>query len=80
MYSVPRKHPNNHLIIWDCVIDLIPGKPVPRGKIYPLSLPEQKVMEKYVEEALKKGYIVPSTSPASSSCFFVAKKDAALPP
>ncbi len=37
---------------WDCAIDLIPGEPVPHGKIYPLSLPEQKAMEEYIEEAL----------------------------
>ncbi len=65
---------------WDCAIDLVPGEPVPRGKIYPLSQPEQKAMEDYIEEALKQGYIVPSTSPAASSFFFVAKKDGGLRP
>ncbi len=65
---------------WDCAIDLFPGEPVPHGKIYPLSLPEQKAMEEYIEEALKQGYIVPSTSPAASSFFFVAKKDGSLRP
>ncbi len=65
---------------WDCAIDLFPGEPVPRGKIYPLSLPEQKAMEEYIEEALRQGYIVPSTSPAASSFFFVAKKDGGLRP
>ncbi|KAK3531831.1 hypothetical protein QTP70_029712 [Hemibagrus guttatus] len=52
---------------WDCAIDLLPGEPVPRGKIYPLSIPEEKAMEEYIEEALAQGYIHPSTSPASSS-------------
>ncbi len=33
---------------WDCAIDLLPGEPVPRGKIYPLSIPEQKAMEEYI--------------------------------
>ncbi len=65
---------------WDCAIDLFPGEPVPHGKIYPLSLPEQKAMEVYIEEALRQGYIVPSTSPAASSFFFVAKKDGGLRP
>ncbi len=65
---------------WDCAIDLFPGEPVPHGKIYPLSLPEQKAMEEYIEDALKQGYIVPSTSPAASSFFFVAKKDSGLRP
>ncbi|KAL2086105.1 hypothetical protein ACEWY4_017164 [Coilia grayii] len=65
---------------WDCAIDLLPGEPVPRGKIYPLSLPEQKAMEEYVQEALRQGYIRPSVSPAASSFFFVAKKDGGLRP
>ncbi|ROI42812.1 Retrotransposon-derived protein PEG10, partial [Anabarilius grahami] len=60
---------------WDCAIDLIPGEPVPRGKIYPLAIPEEKAMDEYIKEALAQGYIRPSTSPAASSFFFVAKKD-----
>ncbi|KAI2661123.1 Transposon Tf2-9 polyprotein [Labeo rohita] len=65
---------------WDCAIDLIPDAPMPRGKIYPLSLPETKAMEEYIQEALSQGYIRPSTSPAASSFFFVAKKDGGLRP
>ncbi len=65
---------------WDCAIDLLPGESVPRGKIYPLSIPEQKAMEEYITEALQQGYIRPSTSPAASSFFFVAKKDGGLRP
>ncbi|KAK3544517.1 hypothetical protein QTP86_014096 [Hemibagrus guttatus] len=65
---------------WDCAIDLIPGEPVPRGRIYSLSLPEEKAMEKYIMEGLAQGYIRPSTSPAASSFFFVAKKDGGLWP
>lgn len=30
---------------WDGAIDLLQGEPVPKGKIYPLSLPEQKAIE-----------------------------------
>ncbi|KAK3526593.1 hypothetical protein QTP70_030729 [Hemibagrus guttatus] len=65
---------------WDCAIDLIHGEPVPRGKIYSLSIPEEKAMEEFVNEALSQGYICPSTSPAASSFFFVAKKDGGLQP
>ncbi|KAL0172102.1 hypothetical protein M9458_032413, partial [Cirrhinus mrigala] len=65
---------------WDCAIDLVPDAPMPRGKIYPLSLPETKAMEEYIQEALSQGYICPSTSPAASSFFFVAKKDGGLRP
>ncbi len=63
---------------WDCAIYLLPGESVPRGRIYPLSLPEQKAMEEYIKEALQQGYICPSTSPAASSFFFLAKKDGSL--
>ncbi|KAK3556266.1 hypothetical protein QTP70_007071 [Hemibagrus guttatus] len=65
---------------WDCAIHLLLGESVPRGKIYPLSIPEEKAMEEYIEEALAQGYIHPSTSPAASSFFFVAKKDGGLQP
>ncbi|ROL51528.1 Transposon Tf2-9 polyprotein [Anabarilius grahami] len=65
---------------WDCAIDLLPGEPVPKGKIYPLAIPEEKAMEEYIKEALDQGYIRPSTSPAASSFFFVAKKDGGLRP
>ncbi len=53
---------------------------MPRGKIYPLSLAEQKAMEEYIEEALQQGYIHPSSSPAASCFFFVPKKDGGLRP
>ncbi|KAK3564749.1 hypothetical protein QTP86_024968, partial [Hemibagrus guttatus] len=65
---------------WDCAIDLIPGEPVPKGWIYSLSIPEEKAMEEYIQEALTQGYIRPSTSPAASGFFFVAKKDGGLCP
>ncbi len=65
---------------WDCAIDLLPDEPVPKGKIYSLSIPEQKAMEEYISEALQQGYIRSSTSPAASSFFFVAKKDGGLRP
>lgn len=35
------------------------------GKVYPLSIPEQKAMEEYIEEALKLEFICPSTYPTS---------------
>ena len=37
-------------------------------------------METFVSESLGQGYIQPSTSPASSSSFFVKKKDGGLRP
>lgn len=65
---------------WDCAIDILPGEPVPRGKMYPLSIPKQNAMEQYIEEALQQGYIHPSTSSAASRFFFYAKKDGGLQP
>ncbi|ROL42288.1 Transposon Tf2-6 polyprotein [Anabarilius grahami] len=50
------------------------------GEEYTPSVPEEKAMEDYIKEALNQGYIRPSTSPAASSFFFVAKKDGGLRP
>lgn len=60
--------------LWDCTIELLPAAP-PKGRIYPLSIPEQRAIEENIEEALTQGFIRPSTSPAAFSFFFVAKKD-----
>ncbi|KAI2668646.1 Transposon Tf2-9 polyprotein [Labeo rohita] len=65
---------------WACAIDLLPDASVPQGRIFPLSIPETKAMEEYIQEALQQGYIRPSTSPAASSFFFIAKKDGGLRP
>ncbi|KAK3571261.1 hypothetical protein QTP86_005975 [Hemibagrus guttatus] len=58
---------------WDCAIDLLPNASPPRGRIYPLSLPESKAMEEYIEAALAAGHIQPSTSPAAAGFFFVGR-------
>ncbi|KAL0161376.1 hypothetical protein M9458_045101, partial [Cirrhinus mrigala] len=65
---------------WDCAINLLPGAQLPKGKVYPLSIPERQAMEDYITEALNQGFIRPSTSPAASSFFFVGKKDGGLRP
>ncbi|KAK3506869.1 hypothetical protein QTP70_030608 [Hemibagrus guttatus] len=65
---------------WDCAIDLLPGAKLPKGRVYPLSITENKAMEEYISEALQQGFIRLSTSPAASSFFFVAKKDGGLRP
>ncbi len=64
----------------DCAIDLLPGYKLPKGRVYPLSIPVHKAMEEYIKEALNQGYIRPSSSPAASSFFFVGKKDGGLRP
>ncbi|KAK3564068.1 hypothetical protein QTP86_007525 [Hemibagrus guttatus] len=58
--------------------DLLPGEPVPRGRIYPLSVLEEEAMEDYIKEALAQNYIRLSTSPAALSFFFMAKRDGGL--
>ncbi len=64
----------------DCVIDLQPGSQPPKGRIFPLSQPESESMKSYIEEELAKGFLRPSTSPASAGFFFVKKKDGGLHP
>jgi len=44
-------------------------------KLYPMSLKDQAVEDKFIDENLEKGYIVPSSSPYGFSTFMVAKKD-----
>ncbi|XP_063805039.1 uncharacterized protein LOC134983236 [Pseudophryne corroboree] len=65
---------------WDCPIDLLPGKSPPKGRTYPLSVPETKAMSDYIQENLQKGFIRPSSSPAGAGFFFVKKKDGGLRP
>uniref|UniRef100_A0A9J7WUR7 Gypsy retrotransposon integrase-like protein 1 n=1 Tax=Cyprinus carpio carpio TaxID=630221 RepID=A0A9J7WUR7_CYPCA len=64
----------------DCAIELLPGTMPPRGRVYPLSQPETEAMNSYIDEQLAKGFITPSTSPASAGFFFVKKKDGGLRP
>ncbi|KAK3565746.1 hypothetical protein QTP86_015010 [Hemibagrus guttatus] len=61
--------------VWDCTIDLLPNTSLPKGRIYPLLIPEAKAMEDYIETALAASHNQPSTSPASAGFFFVGKKD-----
>ncbi|KAK3548962.1 hypothetical protein QTP70_022660 [Hemibagrus guttatus] len=66
--------------VWDCAIDLLPNTFLPKGRIYPLSLPESKAMEDYIETALAAGHMQPSMSPAATRFFFVGKRDGGLRP
>ncbi|KAK3569746.1 hypothetical protein QTP86_004064 [Hemibagrus guttatus] len=65
---------------WDCAIDLLPNASPPRGRVYPLSLPESKAMEEYIETALAAGHIRPSTSPAAAGFFLWGKRMEAYAP
>jgi len=44
-------------------------------KVYPLSRSEQETEDKFIDENLAKGYIIPSDSPYGFSTFMVPKKD-----
>uniref|UniRef100_A0A4W5PBV2 Retrotransposon gag domain-containing protein n=1 Tax=Hucho hucho TaxID=62062 RepID=A0A4W5PBV2_9TELE len=55
----------------DCAVNLLVDATLPRSHVYPLSQAETEAMETYVTETLRQGYIRPSTSPASSSFFFL---------
>ena len=69
------------LCIWDHAIELKRYAPstLP-GKVYPLTQQEQKSLEKFLQEHLKKGYIRPSKSPYGVPIFFIKKKDGKLRP
>uniref|UniRef100_A0A3B1JLI6 ribonuclease H n=1 Tax=Astyanax mexicanus TaxID=7994 RepID=A0A3B1JLI6_ASTMX len=64
----------------DCAIDLVEGATLPKARVYPLTLDEEKAMTDYVTEALAQGFIRPSKSPVGSGFFFVKKKDGGLRP
>jgi hypothetical protein len=67
--------------IWDHAIELKKdAPPTLPGKIYALTQEERKALKKFIEEHLKKGYIVPSKSPYTAPFFFIKKKDSKLWP
>uniref|UniRef100_A0A3B3S715 CCHC-type domain-containing protein n=1 Tax=Paramormyrops kingsleyae TaxID=1676925 RepID=A0A3B3S715_9TELE len=59
----------------DCPIDLLERAPLPRGRLYPVSLQEQDSLDTYIREGLKQGIIQASTSPVTAGFFFIKKKD-----
>ena len=65
---------------YDHAIDLKPDFVPKSCKVYPLPLKQQALMDEFIDENLRKGYIRPSKSPMASPFFFVAKKDGSLRP
>ena len=62
--------PHNHKI------ELIEDAPAQFNmKVYPLSAKEQEAEDKFLDENLEKGYIIPSDSPYGFATFQVPKKD-----
>ncbi|KAH9271283.1 hypothetical protein BASA83_006609 [Batrachochytrium salamandrivorans] len=60
---------------FDCSIDLKPGSEPFHGKIYQLTREEDKVMQDWIQDNLRKGFIRNSSSPHGAPCFFVKQKD-----
>nr|XP_020467171.1 uncharacterized protein LOC109966579 [Monopterus albus] len=63
---------------YDRAIELLPGTVPPRGRLFSLSVPEQRAMTDYITEAQRAGLIRPSSSPTGAGFFFVGKKDGGL--
>ena len=62
--SLPPHHP------YDCAIDLLPGAPLPVGRLYNLSIPEKETMRNYISESLASGIIRPYSSSVAMRFFF----------
>src|SRR6267154_97245 len=61
---------------WDHEIELTPDTPqVLNCKVYPLAEGQQELLDQFLDEHLKKGYIRVSNSPYASPFFFVKKND-----
>jgi hypothetical protein len=70
---LPEHKPTDH------TIDLKPDAPETiRSKVYLMPVTEDKAMEEFLEENLRKGYIIPSKSPMASPVLFIKKKDGKL--
>jgi hypothetical protein len=64
---------------WNHAIDLKPDALESlKSKVYSIPHNEQGALDKFIEEQLAKGYIVPSKSPMASLVFFVKKKNGEL--
>jgi hypothetical protein len=74
-----HRFPNPRL--WDHAIELKKDAPntLP-GKVYSLTQQEQKTLEEFLKDHLKRGYIRLSKSPYASPFFFIKKKDGKLRP
>ena len=62
----------------DCGIILKEGDTLHYGSMYPLTLEESKVLEEYIKDMLKKGFIRKSHSPAGYPILFQKKHDNSL--
>jgi hypothetical protein len=64
---------------YDHAINLKPETPETiQSKVYPMPINEQEELDKFLEDNLRKGYIVPLKSLIASPVFFIKKKDGKL--
>src|SRR5258705_11171536 len=63
---------------WDHAIDLHHDAKLPRGRMFPLSLAEQKELDEFLKENLANGHIHPSKSLIGAPVFFIKKKKGSL--
>jgi hypothetical protein len=64
---------------YDHAIDLKPETPETiRSKVYPMLVNEQEELDRFLDENLRKKYILPSKFPIASPVFFIKKKDGRL--
>lgn len=64
---------------WDHIIELKEGtSKAIHACVFPTLQPEDEKLERFLDDALVKGYIVPFKSPMVSLVFFVKKKDRKL--
>ena len=63
---------------FDHSIEILPGKEVHFGPIYPLSEPQKEVLREYLDRMIGQGKITPSKSSAGAPILFVPKKNGKL--
>ena len=63
---------------FDHAIEILPGKEVPFGPIYPLFEPQKQVLREYLDRMIGQGKVIPSKSPAGAPILFVPKKNGKL--
>jgi hypothetical protein len=73
LHRFPQHHP------WDHAIDLkLDTLETLKSRVYSIAHNKQGVLDKFIEEQLAKGSIVPSKSPMASFIFFIKKKNGEL--
>ena len=55
---------------YDCAIDRVENATWLKSRVYPLNQEEERAMDTCSQEAVGKGFIMPSTYPAASRFFF----------